>query len=159
TVPPDLTRRQEWRGNRENPPSPRLRRTSRTAAIAGTGRPAAPSPAGQIPPATTGPDHLHRPGLVAPAVGTHPPARSSPPGMQDTGSTASDTNEQIAKLARIYRALADAELHGYCPIYERLSRAMAADDEMLARYVELVPRVSLLPVLLFACVHDLVLDG
>src|SRR5690349_14340641 len=65
--------------------------------------------------------------------------------------------DRIDKLATIYRTLADSELQGYCPIYEQLSRHMADDAERLGRYADGIGRIGMLPILLFACVHDLVL--
>lgn len=64
-------------------------------------------------------------------------------------------------LADRYRLLADSEFAGYSPLYERLARALADDDEALALVASLRPAreipVGQLPVRLFACVHELTL--
>lgn len=61
------------------------------------------------------------------------------------------------ELADFYRFLAEAELDGYCDLYARLARATADDDDLLARIVTMAPAGKVLPVLLFAAVHHLVL--
>jgi len=61
------------------------------------------------------------------------------------------------ELAGFYEHLAVAEFDGYCDLYARLARAMAADPEMLTLVAGLIPATKVVPILLFAAVHDLVL--
>lgn len=51
--------------------------------------------------------------------------------------------------------LADKDCKGYSPLYERLSRALAADDELLER-LRFVPDAKRLPINLFAAMHWLI---
>jgi hypothetical protein len=64
----------------------------------------------------------------------------------------------VDELADFYRFLAEAEFDGYCDLYARIARAIADDRELLDRIVTLTPATKILPVLLFAAVHFLVLD-
>lgn len=59
-------------------------------------------------------------------------------------------------LADYCRWLADAEMRGHEPIYERIVRALADDPELLDRLAPLA-EPKFVPVLLNAAVHDLVL--
>lgn len=63
----------------------------------------------------------------------------------------------IDELAAFYRFLAEAEFDGYCDLYARVARAMADDRELLGRIVTMAPATKVLPVLLNAAVHFLVL--
>jgi hypothetical protein len=63
----------------------------------------------------------------------------------------------VEQLADHYRFLADAEFDGYCDLYARIARALAAERELLERIVDVAPRPKILPVLLNAAVHFLVL--
>lgn len=65
--------------------------------------------------------------------------------------------ERIARLAAHCRHLAAAEFRGHCPLYERITGALADDDELLGRVVDLAPAEKVVPVLLNAAVHDLTL--
>jgi hypothetical protein len=60
--------------------------------------------------------------------------------------------EDVAELATFLRAWADVELAGYCPLYDRVARALADDEAMLVRIAGMAPREKLVPVLLFAAV-------
>lgn len=84
-------------------------------------------------------------GTVSPMV--------SPPPWPESSPAAADVDE----LASFYRYLAEAEFDGYCDLYARVARAMADDTELLARVVTLAPAAKVLPILLFAAVHHLVL--
>ena len=61
------------------------------------------------------------------------------------------------ELADFYRFLAEAEFDGYCDLYARLARATADDPALLASIATMAPATKVLPVLLFAAVHHLVL--
>ena len=63
----------------------------------------------------------------------------------------------VEELASFYRYLADAEFDGYCDLYAVLARAIADDRALLDRVVTLAPAAKVIPILLFAAVHDLVL--
>lgn len=63
----------------------------------------------------------------------------------------------IDELADFYRHLAEAEFAGYCELYATLARAVAADEAMLERVAAMAPAAKIIPVLLFAAVHDRVL--
>jgi len=79
-----------------------------------------------------------------------------------SGSPTSDDDagdDRLDRLADVYRVLADSEFRGYCPIYERLATSLADDPTPLGPFVASIERVGLFPVLLFACVHDLVLTA
>jgi len=60
----------------------------------------------------------------------------------------------VAELAQFYRYLADAEFEGYCDLYATLARDLADDTALLERIVTLAPPAKIIPVLLFAAVHD-----
>ena len=64
----------------------------------------------------------------------------------------------IDELAGFYRFLAEAEFDGYCDPYARIARCVADDRELLERIVTMAPAPKILPVLLFAAVHHLVLE-
>jgi hypothetical protein len=66
-------------------------------------------------------------------------------------------NDDVEELAAFYRFLADAEFDGYCDLYARLARAIADDRELLDRIVVMAPATKVLPILLFAAVHFVVL--
>ena len=61
-------------------------------------------------------------------------------------------------LAARWIRFADQECRGYSPLYERISRAIAGDEELLA-LVQRTPPSSHQPNLLLAAVHDLLLSG
>jgi hypothetical protein len=63
----------------------------------------------------------------------------------------------VAELADFYRHLCTSEFDGYCDLYAAIGRGMAGDDDLLARVVDLGPATKLIPILLFAAVHDLAL--
>jgi len=63
----------------------------------------------------------------------------------------------LVELAGFYEYLAAAEFDGYCDLYARIARGMAADPELLAAVITMAPATKVLPVLLNAAVHDLVL--
>jgi len=60
----------------------------------------------------------------------------------------------VVELAEFYRYLADAEFAGYCDLYATLARAIADDTPLLERIGTLAPAAKIIPVLLFAAVHD-----
>ena len=61
-----------------------------------------------------------------------------------------DTQE----LALFYLHLADAEFDGYCDLYAHLARSIASDPEMLAQIAAMAPAAKIIPILLFAAIHD-----
>jgi hypothetical protein len=63
----------------------------------------------------------------------------------------------LGTLADLYRHLAAAELAGYCDLYARIAAAAADDRELLTVAHALAPAPKVVPVLLFAAVHDLLL--
>lgn len=63
----------------------------------------------------------------------------------------------VDELAAFYRFLAESEFDGYCDLYAHLARSLADDRELLERVVTMAPGPKLLPVLLFAAVHAIVL--
>jgi len=65
-----------------------------------------------------------------------------------------DPPDTVAELAQFYRYLADAEFAGYCDLYATLARDIAEDPDLLQRIVTLAPAAKIIPVLLFAAVHD-----
>ena len=73
------------------------------------------------------------------------------------GTSAPASGADVEELASFYRYLADAEFDGYCDLYATLARSMADDRELLERVVTLAPAAKVIPILLFAAVHDLVL--
>lgn len=68
--------------------------------------------------------------------------------------------DPIEELAGLFLFLADTDLAGYCPIYERLARAIAVDHDLL-RFIDQAAspntRRGRIPVLFFAATHDRVL--
>lgn len=72
--------------------------------------------------------------------------------------TAADPVDPIDSLATLWLWMADENLKGYSPIYERIARAVADDRAMLTLISSLPPEAHL-PLSLFAAVHYLVLDG
>lgn len=64
---------------------------------------------------------------------------------------------EVEELADHYRYLADAEFDGYCDLYARIARAMADDRPLLDRVVAMAPAAKIIPVLLNAAVHAVVL--
>jgi hypothetical protein len=61
----------------------------------------------------------------------------------------------VDALATQFARLATEDFHGYSPLYESLTRAMADDAELLTQLLEL-PDPTRLPINLFAAVHYLV---
>ncbi len=61
-------------------------------------------------------------------------------------------------LAALLRYLAETEFRGYCPLYEQIALHLADERELLARVAEVAESATLVPILLFAAVHDLVLS-
>lgn len=61
-------------------------------------------------------------------------------------------------LAERFGVLADDDFAGYSPVYERIARAIADDDQSLALLVDAAP-TGRAPVLFLAATHDLVLAG
>jgi hypothetical protein len=61
---------------------------------------------------------------------------------------------EVAELAQFYRYLADAEFAGYCDLYAAIARGVADDTALLTRIATLAPAAKIIPVLLFAAVHD-----
>ena len=59
-------------------------------------------------------------------------------------------------LAELLVVLADQDLAGYSPVYDRIARALAEDEQSLRLVVGVVP-VTRSAVLLFAVTHDIVL--
>lgn len=64
----------------------------------------------------------------------------------------------VAELADFYRYLAAAELDGYCDLYAGLARSIADDEVMLERIAAMASAAKVLPILVFAAVHHLLLD-
>jgi hypothetical protein len=66
----------------------------------------------------------------------------------------------VDELAALFVFLADTDFHGYSPIYERLSRSVATDAQLLAFIADAVSpnvRRGRVPVLFLAATHDLTL--
>ncbi len=63
----------------------------------------------------------------------------------------------LVELADFYRYLADAEFAGYCELYAGLAREVAEDPELLGTIASFGSRAKVLPVLVNAAVHDLLL--
>ena len=61
-------------------------------------------------------------------------------------------------LAGVWRYVADTSCRGYSPLYDRICRSVADNDDVLALVSE-APRVGHNPLLLLAAVHYLVLGG
>jgi len=72
-------------------------------------------------------------------------------------TSAADVDERAREFAAFLRGLADLELRGYAPLYDRIARALADEPALLARIVDAAPRRKLVPLLLFAAVHHLLL--
>lgn len=64
----------------------------------------------------------------------------------------------IEELAAVWRRFSETECKGYSPLYERITSAVAASDEVLRRILPLPAHVYQ-PNLLLAAVHDRVLKG
>lgn len=62
------------------------------------------------------------------------------------------------ELRRVWQAFADTECRGYAPLYERVVRTVAEDDDLLA-LVRAAPPAAHLPNVLLAAVHYLLLGG
>lgn len=75
--------------------------------------------------------------------------------MTDPGAGA--TFDRVDDLAAFYRFLAESEFDGYCDLYAHLARSLADDRELVERVATMAPNAKLLPVLLFAAVHFLLL--
>ncbi len=67
------------------------------------------------------------------------------------------SDADLVELADFYRYLADAEFDGYCDLYASLARHTADDMELLTTIGSFGLRAKILPVLVNAAVHDLVL--
>jgi len=63
----------------------------------------------------------------------------------------------IDELRTLFLVLADEDFAGYCPIYERISRSLAEDPEILSLITEHRPGSTRTAVLAFGATHDLVL--
>ena len=69
-------------------------------------------------------------------------------------------SDQIEELSTLFTFLADNDLLGYCPIYDRLARAIADDVEILRIVLDAAAtttRRGRIPVLFLASTHDVVL--
>jgi len=73
-------------------------------------------------------------------------------------SSGEPARSRLHDLAQIWIWFADALGRGYSPIYDRVSRTVAADDEVLSLVLE-APPSSHQPNVLLAAVHYLVLGG
>jgi hypothetical protein len=74
------------------------------------------------------------------------------------GGAAGGAREQaIHELASFYEYLASAEFDGYCDLYARIARGVAADRELLGIIDSFASSTKVLPILVFAAVHSLVL--
>ena len=62
------------------------------------------------------------------------------------------------ELAEVWTGFADLACGRYSPIYDRVSRAVAASDEVIDFILEAPPQAHM-PTVLLACVHFLLLDG
>ena len=100
------------------------------------------------------------PGAVASASVSDPSgtdvatSAAAVPAAPAGGSVA--TRADTSALAARFETLAADDFAGYCPIYERVARAIAEDDASLALLLDAAP-VGRTPVLFLAAVHDLVL--
>jgi hypothetical protein len=73
-------------------------------------------------------------------------------------TTAADPIDPIDSLAHLWEWMAEENLKGYSPIYERIARSVVDDRDML-RLIASLPPEAHLPLSLFAAVHYLTLDG
>lgn len=67
-------------------------------------------------------------------------------------------DEQREKLVAAWRRFAEVDAGPYSPLYARIGRAVADDDELLALIQE-APKHAHLPLMLLASVHYLILSG
>ena len=80
--------------------------------------------------------------------------------MRDGTLARVERGEAIEELSELFTFLADNDFAGYSPIYERLARRIATDDELLefiAQAADPNARRGRLPVLFLAATHDRVL--
>ncbi|NCY15414.1 MAG: DUF2332 domain-containing protein [Actinobacteria bacterium] len=70
-----------------------------------------------------------------------------------------ETRRPTEALASYFEILADADFLDYCPIYDRIARAMAADHDALELLIDHSHARARMPVLFLAATHDLVLRG
>jgi hypothetical protein len=66
--------------------------------------------------------------------------------------------DSVERLAEHWQRFADTSCGRYSPLYDRISRAVAQDDELLTVLLQ-APRAGQQPVLVLAVVHYLVLGG
>src|SRR5438552_1850865 len=64
----------------------------------------------------------------------------------------------VDDLAALWEQFADTSCRAYSPLYDRISRTVARDEDLLALVREAPPR-SHQPLLLLAAVHFLLLNG
>ena len=105
--------------------------------------------------AGVGPDRSIR-GAIASALVSDPSGTGASAGGSDL-LTGTARPPEIDALAARCLVLADDDFAGYSPIYERIARALADDDESLALLAGTAP-VGRIPVLALAAVHDIVLS-
>ncbi len=96
-------------------------------------------------------------GVVSDPTGTEVSAREPVAGRAVARVPAPPSaRADTSALAARFRTLADDDFAGYCPIYDRIARAIADDEASLALLLDAAP-VGRTPVLALAAVHDLVL--
>jgi hypothetical protein len=103
-------------------------------------------------------DDVNEPGRPRGSEATEPsrsPDRRRLPGL--ARPDASPRGSEATELAGFYRHLVTSEFTGYCDLYARIGAAAAEDAEFLAVVARLAPAPKVVPILLFAAVHDLVL--
>ncbi len=78
--------------------------------------------------------------------------------MSDPDRAHGDVSEANLALSRVWTGFAESGCRGYSALYERISLAVARDDDVLD-LVRAAPPHAHMPPLLLAAVHDLVLRG
>jgi hypothetical protein len=73
-------------------------------------------------------------------------------------TTAADPVDPIDSLAHLWGWMAEENMKGYSPIYERIARAVA-DDSAILTLISSLPPEAHLPLSLLAAVHYVVLEG
>lgn len=67
-------------------------------------------------------------------------------------------NERASELGSVWNLIADTSFGARAPMYDRIARAVADDEDVLSLVLEAPPEAHF-PLLLFAAVHYLVLSG
>src|SRR5437870_712465 len=86
--------------------------------------------------------------------------RSRPPTVKPAAARreCSAVRDAVDDLGELWEAFAESECRGYSPLYERISRKVARDRDLL-QMIRLAPAPAHQPNVLMAAVHYLVLGG